>query len=46
MKIIYNIADRLDIQKYKLGNIEGYSGYLFIDDKVIRIRQDGTFEFV
>ena len=45
--------DRLDIQRWKLGDIqrwklgdfEGYVGYLYVNDNVIRIREDGSFEY-
>lgn len=40
------VMDRLDIQKYKVGTIEGYCGYLYTEDgKTILIRGDGTFEY-
>ena len=56
MKTIYRIAtslcdmnnweiDRLDIQRWKLGDFEGYVGYLYVNDNVIRIREDGSFEY-
>ena len=56
MKTIYRIAtslcdinnweiDRLDIKRWKLGEFEGYVCYLYVNDKVIRIREDGSFEY-
>lgn len=56
MKTIYHIAmslcsindweiKRLDIQKWQLGEFEGYTGYLYVNDKIIMIRGDGTFEY-
>lgn len=58
VKRIYNIAEsiititgeevkRLDIQKFILGNIEGYVGYLTTVSGIeYRIRPDGTFETI
>lgn len=58
VKRIYNTAEsiinltgatvnRLDIQSFKCGCIEGYVGYLETADNITyRIRPDGTFEVV
>lgn len=62
MQSIYNIAQsiaesfgftitRLDIQRYQMGRISGYVGFLYAskDDSpsmTFRIRQDGSFEIV
>ena len=54
VKMIFNIAvsfcemngytmQRLDIQKYHVGSITGYAGYMYYDDKCIVIRNDGSF---
>jgi hypothetical protein len=58
VKRIYNVAEsiitltgskviRLDIQSYKLGDVEGYVGYLDTDkNKRFMIRMDGTFKTI